>query len=573
MFNFPMYDILLLLLILVSFVHETYSFITSSSSLQQPRHSITFESNSCLYNKRRKNGRGNDNSARGFGKDSRDGPQISVASPISSSSSDPISSNVQDECGGKNQNRIPGYEFAHSVDRQGKALVSDIRKRLTLFQPEHVSSDTNDQNVSTIINHLRSSDEDASAGLGSKLVSGSEEWNKLVQHKEESIDKMHLRDMLVDDERCDKMCVEYDGVYLDYSRQRTSLETMELLNSLAKRQKLQQKIEEMMSGEKINFTEDRAVLHTALRAEKSAIGSITVDGQDCVGDVHATLDQVKRFTDAIRNGDIRGYTGKRLRNFISVGIGGSYLGPEFLHECLKTEPDGINSALGYNLRFLANVDPVDIERSCSDLDPEETLIIVISKTFTTAETMLNARTMRQWLWDFMGNDKEVVRKHIIACSSISAAAKVEEFGINTNDYFFKFWDWVGGRYSVCSAVGAVPISLQYGFNLFEKFLGVRVFYKFFWIQEYLILWSLEIQGARSIDKHFLSAPFDQNIPVIMGLLGVWNHSFMNYNSRTTLPYAEALLKLPAHIQQLDMEVSINVLYQRYIQPLTHPLLY
>ena len=216
---------------------------------------------------------------------------------------------------------------------------------------------------------------------------------------------------------------------------------------------------------------------------------------------------------------------------MSVGIGGSYLGTEFLHECLKTEPEGHQAALGYTLRFLSNVDPVDVERTCADLDPEETMIVIVSKTFTTAETMLNARTMRQWLWDFMGNDPDVVRKHVVACASISALDMVQEFGIDTNQYFFRFWDWVGGRYSVCSAVGGIPISLVYGFDIFEKFL----------------------RGAKSIDEHFTTAPLEQNIPVLMGLLGVWNHSFLKYKTRTCLPYSEALLKLPAHIQQLDME--------------------
>ena len=220
-----------------------------------------------------------------------------------------------------------------------------------------------------------------------------------------------------------------------------------------------------------------------------------------------------------------------MRNVVSVGIGGSYLGPEFLHECLKTEPEGVNSALGYNLRFLSNVDPVDVERTCSELDPEETLVVIVSKTFTTAETMLNARTVRQWLWDFMGDDKNVVKRHVVACSSDSSAGLVEEFGIDTERCFFRFWDWVGGRYSVCSSVGAVPISLIYGFNLFSKVLA----------------------GAHSMDRHFQTAPTLKNIPVIMGLIGVWNTSFLKYKMRTTLPYAEALLRLPAHIQQLDME--------------------
>lgn len=342
---------------------------------------------------------------------------------------------------------------------------------------------------------------------------------------------MHLRDLLQDEERCDQMYAEHDGAYLDYSRQQATMETMELLLELADRQDLSGRINAMVSGEKINFTEERAVLHTALRADKELEGTVFVDDVDAIKEVHEVLDQIKYFTDGVRSGEIRGYTGKRLRNIVSVGIGGSYLGPEFLHEVLKTEPEGVNSALGYSLRFLSNVDPVDVERTCADLDPEETLIVIVSKTFTTAETMLNAKTMRQWLWDFMGNDKEVVRKHVVACASISSIDKVQDFGIDTERYFFRFWDWVGGRYSVCSAAGAVPISLLYGYDLFEKFL----------------------QGANSIDKHFVSAPLEKNIPVLMGLLGVWNMSFMGYKTRTTLPYAEALLKLPAHIQQLDME--------------------
>jgi glucose-6-phosphate isomerase len=374
----------------------------------------------------------------------------------------------------------------------------------------------------------------------SRLVSKKPEWKRLENHKAE-IEQSHLRDLLQDEERAQGMFAEHDGVYLDYSRQRATSRTMDLLQDLAKTQGLEERIQDMVTGKKINFTEKRAVLHTALRAAPSE--EIFVDGVNVVEEIHDVLDQIKYFTEGVRNGDILGYTGKRLRNVISVGIGGSYLGPEFLHEVLKTEPEGINSALGYNLRFLANVDPIDVERTCADLDPEETLIIVVSKTFTTAETMLNARAMRQWLWDFMGNDKDVVRKHIVACSSISSIDKVEEFGIDTENYFFRFWDWVGGRYSVCSAVGAVPISLMYGFDLFEQFL----------------------KGAQSVDEHFKTAPMDKNIPVIMGLLGVWNHSFLNYKTRTTLPYAEALLRLPSHIQQLDMESNGKVMTKHGVE--------
>eukprot|EP00934_Nitzschia_sp_Nitz4_P006124 Nitzschia sp. Nitz4//scaffold194_size40385//2888//4810//NITZ4_007522-RA/size40385-augustus-gene-0.8-mRNA-1//1//CDS//3329540310//6114//frame0 len=368
----------------------------------------------------------------------------------------------------------------------------------------------------------------AGLNLNSPLVSNTPEWKRLKVHAKD-IQKLHLRDMLQDERRSNAMVAEHEGVYLDYSRQRVTQKTMGLLHDLAHQQSLKEKIKGMLSGEKINFTEERPVLHTALRADRSE--RIYVDGENVVDEVHQVLDQIKTFADGVRSGELRGYTGKRLRNIISVGIGGSYLGPEFLHEVLKTEPEGIHAALGYSLRFLANVDPVDVERTCADLDPEETLIVIVSKTFTTAETMLNARTMRQWLWDFMGSDKNVVRKHMVACSSISAKDKVEEFGIDVENYFFRFWDWVGGRYSVCSAAGAVPISLLYGFELFQKFL----------------------KGAQSMDRHFASAPFEKNLPIIMGLLGVWNHSFLGYKTRTTLPYAEALLRLPSHIQQLDME--------------------
>lgn len=305
------------------------------------------------------------------------------------------------------------------------------------------------------------------------LVSSTSEWRKLQRHAQQ-IKSLHLRDLLQDSERCDSMWAEHDGVYYDYSRQQATLETMDLLFDLAERQDLVKRIHAMVNGEKINFTEDRAVLHTALRASKDDIGTVFVDDVDAIKEVHEVLDQIKEFTEAFRSGKITGYTGKRMRNIVSVGIGGSYLGPEFLAEVLKTEEEGINSSLGYSLRFLANVDPVDVERTCADLDPEETLIIIVSKTFTTAETMLNARTMRQWLWDFMGDDIEVVRKHVVACSSVSATENVKNFGVDTENYFFRFWDWVGGRYSVCGAAGAVPISLLYGYDLFEKFLEVSL---------------------------------------------------------------------------------------------------
>ncbi len=362
------------------------------------------------------------------------------------------------------------------------------------------------------------------------MVSSTPEWRALEEHAE-YIQGTRLSALLQNSERTSKLTATHDGIYLDYSRQRVTCETIDLLEKLAEKQQLREKMDSMVRGEKVNFTERRAVLHTALRQRRDDPLRPVVDGVSVVDEVHQVLDQIKTFTDAVRAGEICGYTGKQLRNIVSVGIGGSYLGPEFLHECLKTEPEGVNTALGYTLRFLSNVDPVDVERTCSELDPEETLVVIISKTFTTAETMLNARTMRQWLWDFMGNDSEVVRKHVVACSSVSATDLVQDFGIDLDNYFFRFWDWVGGRYSVTSAVGAVPISLVYSFNLFEKVL----------------------KGANSMDRHFLEAPLRNNIPMLMGLIGVWNMSFLKYKMRTTLPYAEALLKLPAHIQQLDME--------------------
>jgi Phosphoglucose isomerase len=212
-----------------------------------------------------------------------------------------------------------------------------------------------------------------------KLVSSTAEWRRLEQHAKE-IEQTHLRELLQDAARCAELFAEHDGVYLDYCRQRITLETIDLLLDLARRQELPAKIRQMVTGEKINFTEDRAVLHTALRAPESERGTILVDGVDVVDEVHTVLGQIKHFTEGVRSGRIRGVTGKRLRNIVSVGIGGSYLGPEFLHECLKTEPEGINAALGYNLRFLSNVDPVDVERTCADLDPEETLVVIVSKT-------------------------------------------------------------------------------------------------------------------------------------------------------------------------------------------------
>ena len=360
------------------------------------------------------------------------------------------------------------------------------------------------------------------------LVSTLPEWKALHDHRQQEIDHSHLRDLLNDPVRTDNMTAEYDGIYLDYSRQRATSHTMQLLFDLAEAVGLRERIQDMVSGVKINTTENRAVLHTALRAKKSE--KVFLDGHNVVDDVHKVLSRIKQFSNDVRNGKYVGATGKKIKNFVAVGIGGSYLGPDFVYEALKTDAAASASgqAAGYSLQFLANVDPVDVKRAVNGLDPEETIIIVVSKTFTTRETLVNAKTMRSWLWDTMGRDEQVVKKHIIACST--NLEKTAEFGI-ASENVFPFWDWVGGRYSVCSSVGALPLSLVYGYDIFDKFLA----------------------GARSIDKHLVSAPFERNLPILLGLIGVWNMTFMGYKSRAMHPYTEALNKLPAHIQQVDME--------------------
>ncbi|PXF42555.1 Glucose-6-phosphate isomerase, cytosolic 1A [Gracilariopsis chorda] len=360
------------------------------------------------------------------------------------------------------------------------------------------------------------------------LVSTLPQWKALQKHKESIIDQTHLRELLDDDERVLQLAAEYDGVFMDYSRQRISLETKKLLLELAEAVNLKQRIKDMVSGKRINTTENRAVLHTALRAKKSEV--VMLDGVNVVEQVHTVLDRIRTFTETVRSGKHVGASGKHIKNFVAVGIGGSYLGPDFLYEALKTDPAASSAGqqAGYSLHFLANVDPVDVKRALDGFDPEETMVIVVSKTFTTRETIVNAKTVRTWLWDAMGTDPKVVRQHMVACST--NLAKTKDFGISPENVF-PFWDWVGGRYSVCSSVGALPLSLMYGFNTFDKFLN----------------------GARSIDKHLVNAPLDRNIPVLMGLMGVWNMSFMGYKSRAMHPYTEALNKLPAHIQQVDME--------------------
>ncbi|KAF5955813.1 hypothetical protein HYC85_008669 [Camellia sinensis] len=355
------------------------------------------------------------------------------------------------------------------------------------------------------------------------LICDTEQWKDLKAHVDD-IKKTHLRELMSDSERCKSMMAEFDGILLDYSRQCATLETMNKLFKLAEAACLKEKINKMFDGERINSTENRSVLHVALRAPRDAV--INSDGKNVVPDVWNVLDEIRDFSERVRSGSWVGATGKALTNVIAIGIGGSFLGPLFVHTALQTDPEAIECARGRQLRFLANVDPIDVARNITGLNPETTLVVVVSKTFTTAETMLNARTLREWISSALG--PEAVSKHMVAVST--NLTLVEKFGIDPKNAF-AFWDWVGGRYSVCSAVGVFPLSLQYGFSVVEKFL----------------------KGASSIDQHFYSAPFDQNIPVLLGLLSVWNVSFLGYPARAILPYSQALEKLAPHIQQVSME--------------------
>lgn len=347
--------------------------------------------------------------------------------------------------------------------------------------------------------------------------------NGLTKAAEATVD-LRLSDLLKDEARTALMAASHTNMYFDFSRQLLTADTLSQLFKLGEACGLSAKISAMFSGDKINTTEKRSVLHVALRAPRTQ--SLVVDGVDVIPKVHSVLDQIRDFTTRIRSGDWLGATGKPLTDVVAIGIGGSYLGPEFVYEALRMDPDGMEAAKGRKLRFLANVDPVDVARAREGLNPETTLVVIISKTFTTAETMLNARTMRTWITDALGT--EAVAKHMVAVSTNLKG--VSEFGIDPANAF-GFWDWVGGRFSVTSAVGVVPLALQYGFDLVARFL----------------------EGAHDMDTHFLEAEHKSNLPVLMGLIGVWNSSFLELGTRALLPYQQALLKLAPHIQQVDME--------------------
>jgi glucose-6-phosphate isomerase len=345
-------------------------------------------------------------------------------------------------------------------------------------------------------------------------------WKALTAHYK-AVSKLHLRQLFAEDpKRGQRMAVEAAGLYLDYSKNRVTDETLKLLLQLAAQSGLRARIDAMFSGEKINITEKRAVLHVALRAPKDQ--SILVDGKNVVPEVHAVLDRMADFSNRVRSGEWKGHTGKRIRNVINIGIGGSDLGPVMAYEALKHY-----SERSMNFRFVSNVDGTDFAEAVEDLDPAETLFIVSSKTFTTLETMTNAHTARSWSLAGLGGDEKSVTKHFVAVST--NASEVSKFGIDTAN-MFGFWDWVGGRYSMDSAIG-LSTMIAVGPENFRAMLS----------------------GFHEMDEHFRTAPFEANLPVLMGLLAVWNNDFLGAETVAVLPYEQYLKRFPAYLQQLTME--------------------
>ncbi|MGC2394456.1 MAG: glucose-6-phosphate isomerase, partial [Rhodomicrobium sp.] len=352
------------------------------------------------------------------------------------------------------------------------------------------------------------------------MLTKSTAWKALEDHQKKMRD-VSLRDLFADDpERARRMTAEAAGVFLDYSKNRITDETLKLLCDLAEQSGLRARIDAMFRGEKINVTEGRAVLHVALRAPKSK--TISTDGQNVVPEVHAVLDKMADFSRRVRDGSWKGYSGKRIKNVVNIGIGGSDLGPVMAYEALKHYSD---RALTF--RFVSNIDSTDIVEATIDLDPAETLFIVASKTFTTLETMTNAHSARDWLLKGFGGDLKAVSRHFVAVST--NAAKVSEFGIDTAN-MFEFWDWVGGRYSMDSAIG-LSTMLAIGADNFRALLD----------------------GFHEMDEHFRTAPLGQNLPVLMALLTVWYTNFFGTETIAVLPYEQYLKRFPAYLQQLTME--------------------
>ena len=351
-------------------------------------------------------------------------------------------------------------------------------------------------------------------------LTGRRAWRALAAHQKK-IKGLHLRQLFAaDPKRAERMTVQAAGLFLDYSKNRITRETVKLLLKLADETGLRSRIKAMFSGEKINVTENRAVLHVALRAPKGA--RILVDGKNVVPDVLAVLDKMEDFSKRVRSGAWKGHTGKRIKNVINIGIGGSDLGPVMAHEALKHY-----SLRNLTFRFVSNIDGIDFVEATNDLDPAETLFIVSSKTFTTLETMTNAQTARDWLLRGLGGNPTAVAKHFVAVST--NAEKVSAFGIDTAN-MFGFWDWVGGRYSMDSAIG-LSTMLAIGPDNFR----------------------LMLKGFHEMDEHFRIAPFEKNVPVLMGLLSVWNNDFLGAHTVAVLPYEQYMKRFPAYLQQLTME--------------------
>src|SRR5271154_5418438 len=332
-------------------------------------------------------------------------------------------------------------------------------------------------------------------------------WKKLTTHHKK-IKGLHLRQMFATDpKRGERMTAEAAGLFLDYSKNRITSETLKLLLQLARESDLRGRIKAMFGGEKINITENRAVLHVALRAPKGA--TILVDGKNVVPEVHAVLGKMAAFSNRVRSGEWKGFTGKRIKNIVNIGIGGSDLGPVMAYEALKHY-----SERSLNFRFVSNVDGTDFAEAVQDLDAAETLFIISSKTFTTLETMTNAHTARDWSLKGLGGDVKAVAKHFVAVSTNTA--KVAEFGIDTAN-MFGFWDWVGGRYSMDSAIG-LSTMLAIGPENFRAMLD----------------------GFHQVDEHFRTTPFERNLPVLLGLLAVWYNNFFGAQTVAVLPYEQYL---------------------------------
>lgn len=345
-------------------------------------------------------------------------------------------------------------------------------------------------------------------------------WSALDTHAK-AVRSTHLRELFAADaKRGERMTLEACGLFLDYSKNRVTDETLRLLVALANEVGLKQRTEAMFRGDRINVTEDRSVLHVALRAPRGAV--INSDGKNVVPEVHAVLDKMADFSNRVRGGQWKGHTGKRIRNIVNIGIGGSDLGPVMAYEALRAYSDR-----SLNMRFISNVDGTDLAENVRDLDPAETLFLVCSKTFTTLETMTNAAGARAWLLAGLGGDKAAVAKHFVAVST--NAAKVSEFGIDTAN-MFGFWDWVGGRYSMDSAIG-LSTMLAIGPEHFREMLD----------------------GFHAMDEHFRTAPIEKNMPALMGLLSVWYNNFFGAETVAVLPYDQYLKRFPAYLQQLTME--------------------